>query len=899
MNKKITFLLSFLFSVGLSSAQNSGDLDVTFGNNGKILTDIGQADFTITSQATQTDGKIVLAGRFNNFNHVYGFIIRVNTDGTLDTTFNGTGRVLNESVAGFQKLILQPDGKILVGGGDSSGVAVARYLTNGTSDTSFGINGQIITDTENNSSIVYFVDFAQQADGKIIVLSYYNANQQDYRLTRLNTNGTIDTSFGTNGATISNIGAAEITNSIAILSNDKIVVNGVNIGTDTQAFVAKYTASGLLDTTFNTTGFRLFTFTGTVGTRPSNIIAQADGKLLFANEVYSNSLPRVYLIRLTVNGNYDTTFDSDGIAIANAPDDFFSNRGILKLLPTGKYMYFTETSITLNTISYRKVTAFRFNSNGSADATFDNDGQTVYTLSNLNDNIADFSIANDGNLVFSGNADLSFFQDRIYLCKINGNGSLNTGFSTDGKVEFFFPYSAYDELNVAKLQSDGKIVVAGVAFFNDELRSVVLRYNADGTLDTSFADNGILRVFNQAPYYNITDIEILPNGKIIIAAGDVYSYVLQINPNGTVDTSFGTNGFVLFTDNFTKINDIEVLSNGKILLAGTEIYTIGSSFTENYKLTRLNVNGSFDNTFGTGGTSNLPSTTQEQENLFKIKALASGKIIAAGTIFNGNDADVIVFRYNSNGTLDTTFNGNGSATFGGPEYDYPVALLASPNGKITVCSSIGENEEALITRFNSNGEFDTTFAGDGNLPLAIQTIRFPRDLHEDANGKLMISGSSSQTNDADFDFTVMRVNSNGVLDIAFAQGSKLAIDINNAADGIVRLLVSGNTAIAAGIGGETQGTTDFALAKFFIDTVLSTSDFDKNKTSFYPNPASNSISLNEEVTKAEIFTIDGKSVPTKMNGNQIDVNQLPNGIYLVNLTFANNETKTEKLIVRH
>ncbi|WP_298145533.1 T9SS type A sorting domain-containing protein [Flavobacterium sp.] len=899
MNKKITFLLSFLFSVGLLSAQNSGDLDVTFGNNGKLLTDIGQADFTITSQATQTDGKIILAGRFNNFNNVYGFIIRVNTDGTLDTTFNGTGRVLNESVAGFQKLILQSDGKILVGGGDSSGVAVARYLTDGTPDASFGDNGQIISDTENNSSFVYFVDFAQQADGKIVVLSYYNANQQDYRLTRLNTNGTIDTSFGTNGATISNIGAAEITNSIAILGNDKIVVNGINIGTDTQAFVAKYTASGVLDTTFNTTGFRLFTFTGTVGTRPSNVIAQADGKLLFANEVYSNSLPRVYLIRLTVNGNYDTTFDSDGIAIANAPDDFFSNKGILKLLPTGKYMYFTETSITLNTISYRKATAFRFNSNGSADATFDNDGQTVYTISNLNDNIADFSVANDGNVVFSGNADLSFFQDGIYLCKINGNGSLNTGFSTDGKVELFFPYPAYDELKVAKLQADGKIVAAGVAFFNDELRSVVLRYNANGTLDTSFADNGILRLFNQAPYYNITDIEILPNGKIIVAAGDVYSYVLQLNANGTVDTTFGTNGFVLFTNNFTTIYDVEVLSTGKILLAGDEVYSIGSSFTENYKLTRLNANGTFDTTFGTGGTSNIPSTTAVQETIFKIKALASGKIIAAGTIFNGNDADVIVFRYNSNGTLDTTFNGNGSATFGGPEYDYPTALLASPNGKITVCSSIGENEEALITRFNSNGEFDTTFDTDGNLPFAFETINFPKDLHEDTNGKLLISGSSNANNDSNFDFTIVRVNNNGDLDGTFADGGKLTIDFDNTTDGVMSLLVSGNTAIAAGFGGETQSTTDFAFAKFFIDTVLSTSEFEKAQNTFYPNPAAQFITLNETITKAEIFTIDGKSVPTKMNGNRIDVNQLPNGIYLVNLTYANNETKTEKLIVRH
>ncbi len=898
MTKKITLLLSLFFSFGALNAQNSGDLDTNFGFNGKVNTDIGQADFNINSQVTQTDGKIVLAGEFNNFNTTYGFLIRLNTDGTLDTTFNGTGRIINENVSEFKKVLLQPDGKILAGGGEISAVTLVRYLADGTLDTTFSDDGIVITDTAEPLNLIYFEDFALQSDGKIVVLSYYNVGAQNYRLTRFNTNGTIDNNFGINGATITDIGGSELANSIAILNNDRIVVSGVTIASATQIFVAKYTASGNLDTTFNTTGTRVFTFTGVVGARPSNIVAQTDGKLLFANETYTNGTPKVYIVRLNVNGSFDTSFDGDGLAIVNAPNDFVTNGGVLKILPSGKYMFLTGTETTINTVSYRKVSAFRFNSNGTADTTFDTDGQTTYTINNFDDDIADFSIASDGNLVFSGNTNFSFFQDRIFLCKINSNGSLNTAFNNGGKVEFFFPFSAYDEIRVAKLQADGKIIAAGIAFFNDELRTVVLRYNSNGTLDTSFADNGILRLFNQGPFYNINDIEITANGKILIAAGDVFSYVLQLNSNGTVDTSFGDNGFVLFSSNFTNIRDIEVLSNGKILLAGNEAYTIGTSFSSNFKLTKLNANGTFDNTFGTAGTSNAASTTADQEGLYNVKALPSGKIVASGTINNGNDVDVVVFRYNSNGSLDNTFNGNGIATFGGPEYDVPTGLLTNSNGKITVCSSIGNDSEPLITRLNSNGEFDTTFSTDGNLNFALETLTFADDITEDVNGKLLISGSSI-TNNTELDFTVLRLNDNGTLDNTFANNGQLKIEFENTNDSISALLVSGNTAIAAGSGGETQGTTDFALAKFFIDTVLSTSEFNQNNTSFYPNPASDRISLHETVTKAEIFTIDGKSVPTKMNGNQIDVNQLPNGIYLVNLTFANNETKTEKLIVRH
>jgi uncharacterized delta-60 repeat protein len=313
----------------------------------------------------------------------------------------------------------------------------------------------------------------------------------------------------------------------------------------------------------------------------------------------------------------------------------------------------------------------------------------------------------------------------------------------------------------------------------------------------------------------------------------------------------------------------------------------------------LNANGTFDNTFGTAGTSNAASTTADQEGLYHVKALASGKIVATGTINNGNDVDVVVFRYNSNGSLDNSFNGNGFASFGGPEYDAPTGLVTNTNGKITVCSSIGNDSEALITRLNSNGEFDTTFSTDGNVDFSLTEIAFAEDITTDNDGKLLVSGSAFSANENEIDFTVLRLNDNGTLDNTFANNGQLKIPFSNSNDFISTLLVSGNTAIAAGSAGETQGTNDFALAKFFINTVLNTAEFESNKTSFYPNPASEMITLDETVKAVEIFAIDGKFIPVVMNGNQIDVSALPNGVYLLKSILDNETFRTEKLVVKH
>ena len=186
----LTLLLSLI--INATNAQLSGDLDTTFGTNGKVTTNFGQGDFSIKSQIIQPDGKILLCGRINNDSVFYGFIVRLNTNGSLDTSFNSNGRTINETIdSGFNKISLQTDGKIVVGGAKNRDVALARYNSNGTLDTTFDTDGMVFSTT---AATIYrgCIDLDIQSDGKIVVLSEFYSGSQDYRILRYGSNGALE-----------------------------------------------------------------------------------------------------------------------------------------------------------------------------------------------------------------------------------------------------------------------------------------------------------------------------------------------------------------------------------------------------------------------------------------------------------------------------------------------------------------------------------------------------------------------------------------------------------------------------------------------------------------------------------------------------------------------------------
>ena len=214
-----------------------------------------------------------------------------------------------------------------------------------------------------------------------------------------------------------------------------------------------------------------------------------------------------------------------------------------------------------------------------------------------------------------------------------------------------------DSVNSVAIQADGKIVAAGglynPATNNDTL---LIRYNQDGTLDTSFGTGGIVIYSLGINADSLQAIAIQPDGKIVVAgvANDGFSnnmVVLRYNANGTLDTSFGTAGVatITFSGGDEQALALLIQADGKIVVAGSAAMS-----TEDFAVARLNANGTLDTTFnGSGKVTTAIGTGADQ--IKDIVIQEDGKIVAVGFSHNGTDLDIAVVRYNANGSLDTSF----------------------------------------------------------------------------------------------------------------------------------------------------------------------------------------------------------------------------------------------------
>ena len=232
----------------------------------------------------------------------YNFAVtRYNADGSLDTTFNGTGKVVTDigsatNDGGFS-VTVQLDGKIVVTGvtdsGGTSNFAVTRYNANGSLDTTFNGTGKLVTDVGIGSD-----DLASgvtvQPDGKIVVAGRSDSGgSNDFAVTRYNANGSLDTSFNGTGKVTTDIGSGtdDFASSVTVQPDGKIVVAGASLGGGWNFAVARYNADGSLDTTFN--GVATNTLGGTAAYTEN------------AAAIALDSSVAIYDIDLAAAGNYN------------------------------------------------------------------------------------------------------------------------------------------------------------------------------------------------------------------------------------------------------------------------------------------------------------------------------------------------------------------------------------------------------------------------------------------------------------------------------------------------------------------------------------------------------------------------------------------------------------------
>ena len=321
------------YGFALSRHTTNGAMDNTFGTAGKVITDFATGYDFATSVLVQPDGKIIAAGTKASSSHQDHALIRYDSTGALDMTFGTGGKVehgIGVADGGINAIRLQPDGKIVAAGISTNSnfnadFAVSRYNTDGSLDASFGVGGKIMIDFNNSADFPFGIEI--QSDGKIVVGGSTGQNSvTDFGIIRLDTLGNIDSTFGTNGMVVTDFGRPdEWANALTIQPDGKIILCGYS-GSPYQVALARYLDNGTLDVSFNGTGKVL---TSVSNHDAGNAIAlQADGKLVVAGEAWLGPNHEFSIVRYNSDGSPDTTFGSNGTVTTDFGTNGDKARGV-------------------------------------------------------------------------------------------------------------------------------------------------------------------------------------------------------------------------------------------------------------------------------------------------------------------------------------------------------------------------------------------------------------------------------------------------------------------------------------------------------------------------------------------------------------------------------------------
>jgi uncharacterized delta-60 repeat protein len=372
-------------------------------------------------------------------------------------------------------------------------------------------------------------------------------------------------------------------------------------------------------------------------------------------------------------------------------------------------------------------------------------------------------------------------------------GDLDASFAGNGKKRINF--GGTDEARAVLAQPNGRIVVAGGGSASTAF--CVARLRSNGNLDTTFGSGGkrVVRFGGEAePLFGAT---IQPDGKIVLVGdSDFRVAVARLNPNGSLDTTFSGDGRLTFSwGPISRATAALALPNGKLLVAGFSGPEGG-----NMQVARLTASGALDNTFGTGGKA--PVDFGGDDFAVAMARHANGRILLAG---RSTTAGAIVARLRSNGVLDPDFGGDGRVTVGSGSLS---AVIVQPDRKILLAGNALGSAVMTVTRLMTNGTPDTTFDGDGTATIDFGSLA---DACNDAllqpDGKIVVVGF---TQAVDSPLAVARLNPNGSPDTTFGVGGKVIVDFGPATFGQAVARQSNGRIVVAG---QMTGVDDFAVAR--------------------------------------------------------------------------------------
>ncbi|MBN2547676.1 MAG: hypothetical protein JXB15_00850 [Anaerolineales bacterium] len=353
---------------------------------------------------------------------------------------------------------------------------------------------------------------------------------------------------------------------------------------------------------------------------------------------------------------------------------------------------------------------------GSLDASFSGDGKATGGWAAFNDGATAIAIQRDGKIVMAGYTEYSDGDEDFMVLRYNADGSPDSSFGLMGMVMTSFDSLNIDRANAVAIQPDGKILAAGYVYASGLADIAVARYNSNGSLDTTFDGDGMAVISISSDDDMAAAMVIQPDGKILLA-GSTYigSYqfaLVRLNSNGSLDTTFDGDGkvYTVVGANYDYGRAVALQNDGKILVAGYS-YSID---TQDISLVRYNSNGSLDTTFC--GDGRLLTDITADDRAYAVAVQADGKIVVGGVAMYASGRDFILARYLSNGSLDLSFGVNGisSADICGSSEEMS-AISIQPDGMIFMAGycATSPTDDFILVRFNREGGLDASFDGDG------------------------------------------------------------------------------------------------------------------------------------------------------------------------------------------
>ncbi len=763
----------------------NGDLDPTFGNGGFVKTDISGYDDTLTRLFLQNDEKIIAIGygKFNN-SAEKGIVIRYNQNGTIDTSFGSDGFTLIQIPTSIYEqfypfdIILHSNNFFYISGlrnhpgggiGDYPGTFgfLIRLNQDGDIDSSFG-NDSIYSE----GPYQQYYDIKSLSNGNILI------GKQDIGVPLMKI---IDVS----GNLIQNsqTGLGCYANNLVLQSDNKIVFSGQNFK------IGRLNQNNIIDVTFGINGYSNQSINGI----QNNMNVLPNDKIVLVGN-YGNDMA---ISKHNTNGCLDTDFSEDGILII----DIFGKEDSLSALAPISVSQFIVVGYATN-MSNKDFIILKYNADGTLDSSFGNNGQVLSDFSESIDSGVQHVVLENGKMVA---AVQSFNHLNYNLIGFNSDGSLDTSFGIIGKVSTTVSNTNNDNVSVLLSDQNQKIWAFG--------SGGIIRYNADGSHDSTFGNNGIfsslLGGIRAAAFQN--------DGKFII--GFSYyssgSILKRYNSDCTIDTTFGTNGSVTIPGGSQgEMGTLKILNDQSILV------------TSNDKIYKYNSNGVLNNSFG-GGLGYAIGYT-DSILLYNLDVFPDGRIIIIGG--SGYGGNGYIRRYLSNGLLDPDFSEDGEAT-----YDFPnivsstIRIKCQSDGKsiISYINDVNENQNLIVTRTNYDGTIDTTFGTNGYTEI-------------DYQGK----------------------NNNGNFISLFED----------------KILITGTLI--------NNNNQDVVLYRLNNDYVVGVNDLLKASTKVFPNPFTDYLNIESDMGAIDTVTIyDTKgSLCGTYNANQIDLSHLKAGKYFVKIT---------------